>query len=440
MEKLTCKVQNNFRHCAIIISLFLGLNSSVNGFAFQQAATALQDFKVYKGLVLDNNTRNPLGYADITVNASNISIVTNREGKFSLKVPIKLLNETVSFSFLGYETIKIPLSNLKDEGNIIELNMALTELEAISINAPKSASALVKRVLSNTGDNYASERINMVAFYRETIKKGRKNASLAEAVVKVFKQPYSSTRDDAVELVKSRKSTNYSRLDTVAVKLQGGPFSALYSDIVKYPKYIFTEDTFPYYKFSFDPSTNINERQVYVVNFEQLSNIVTPLYSGKLYIDMDTFTLVRGVYHLNVENKDQAIQLFLRKKPPRVNVDPLKASYRVDYKIANGKWYYSYSNIELAFRVKWRRKLFGSTYTLNIEMAVTDWQKALVTKINPKKRLRPSVILSDKASGFSDPEFWGEYNVIEPEKSIQSAIKKIKKELSKIERKRKKKK
>ena len=40
--------------------------------------------------------------------------------------------------------------------------------------------------------------------------------------------------------------------------------------------------------------------------------------------------------------------------------------------------------------------------------------------------------MSDEASGFSDPEFWGEYNVIEPEKPIESAIKKIQKQLEKI--------
>jgi hypothetical protein len=37
--------------------------------------------------------------------------------------------------------------------------------------------------------------------------------------------------------------------------------------------------------------------------------------------------------------------------------------------------------------------------------------------------------LEDEAIGFSDPDFWGEYNIIEPEKSIESAIKKIQRQL-----------
>ena len=52
--------------------------------------------------------------------------------------------------------------------------------------------------------------------------------------------------------------------------------------------------------------------------------------------------------------------------------------------------------------------------------------------VRPKDRLKSSVVISDEASGFSDPEFWGEYNVIEPDKPIESAIRKIKKQLRKL--------
>ena len=41
------------------------------------------------------------------------------------------------------------------------------------------------------------------------------------------------------------------------------------------------------------------------------------------------------------------------------------------------------------------------------------------------QRLSPYVIMSDKIPNAVDLEFWGQYNIIEPEKSIESAIKKI---------------
>ena len=423
MKKGYLKTGHRSLDSLVIIFAFLVFSQNSYALTFQDTS---QTFDEYQGTVISNDTRKPLIFADVSVKSSNISTITNKEGNFTLKVPKSLSSNNVLISYLGYKTKEIPLSELKGNNNTIRLEIITTQLSQININVPKDARSLVKASLTNLGEKYLNEKIAMTAFYRETIKKRNKNASLAEAVVKIYKEPYSTLKNDAVELIKSRKNTNYSRLDTLAVKLQGGPFSALYSDIVKYQDYIFNDELFEYYTFSFGNSTELNNRTVYVVNFKQLPNIVTPLYSGKIYIDAQTFALVSADYTLNVENKDEAVKMFLRKKPRLVKVEPEEASYRVDYKsTSDGKWYYSYSNVELAFRVKWRKKLFGSIYTLNIEMAITDWDKNFTSSINRDNRLRPSIILSDKASGFSDPEFWGEYNIIEPEKSIESAIRKI---------------
>jgi len=417
---------------------FIGFTTEAAACTLVQANTQQESpaFIKYKGRIIDSHTKKPLAFVDLTIKSANISTISNREGKFSIKVAHTLTDQMISVSFLGYEALEVPIKELKLKNNTLSLYPLHTTLSAININVPKSAEALVKASLNGKSANYYDDPALMTAFYRETIKKRRKNASLTEAVVKIFKQPYRSSKNDKVELVKSRKSTDYSRLDTLAVKLQGGPFNTIYSDIVKYPEYVFNENTFPYYDFSFDASTQMDNRQVYVVKFKQHDNVVSPLYSGKLYIDSETFALVSAVYQLNVKSKYETAKLFIRKKPRQVRVEPIEALYRVDYKTKNGKSYYSYSNIQLAFKVKWRKKLFSNTYTLNIEMAITDWKKNLSAQINPEKRLKPSVILSDEASGFSDPIFWGEYNIIEPEKSIESAIKKIAKQLSKIKTKK----
>ena len=270
----------------------------------------------------------------------------------------------------------------------------------------------------------------MTAFYRETIKKRRKNASLSEAVVKIHKQPYNNVKNDHIELIKARKNTDYTKLDTIALKLQGGPFSNLYTDIIKYPEFIFTDEDLPKYNFSFGKSTNINDREVFVIHFKQNRNINIPLYFGKLYIDAETLALTNAVYSLNVSNRELSSQMYVRKKPRRVDVYPTEATYRVNYRTTNGKWHYSYSNISLTFKVNWKGKLFNNTYTLNSEMAITDWREYDYKLAKVRKQLiRPTTILSEKASGFSDPKFWGAYNIIEPEKSIESAIKKIQKQL-----------
>jgi hypothetical protein len=270
----------------------------------------------------------------------------------------------------------------------------------------------------------------MTAFYRETIKKRRRNVSLSEAVVNIYKASYSSPRKDAVTIYKARKSTDYDKLDTLALKLQGGPFNTLFVDIMKYPEFIFTEASMDNYTFSFDRSTRINNKLIYVVNFVQRKEISEPLYMGKLYIDADKKILTSAIFSLNITDKEEASRMFVRRKPWNASVYPTEVAYRVDYREKDGRWYYGYSNVLLEFKINWDKKLFNSVYSLSCEMAVTDWEKYIGPDLPKNKdRLKSNVILSDAAIGFADPDFWGQYNIIEPEKSIESAIKKIQRQL-----------
>ncbi|NAY93154.1 carboxypeptidase-like regulatory domain-containing protein [Muricauda sp. JGD-17] len=397
---------------------------------FQQEATSENDYKQYKGEVVDQSSNKPLVFATLTVEGTNITTITNTEGSFLLKVPKNMTEGNVVVSFLGYQSKNVPLAQLKPAKNTITLLVSVMQLSEVNINAPKDAAALVRETLARKGDNYFDDPTLMTAFYRETIKKRRKNVSLSEAVVNIYKSPYSSVRQDAVELYKARKSTDYSKLDTVALKLQGGPFNTLYVDIMKYPEYIFSDGSIANYKFTFDRSTRINDRLIFVIKFDQLETINEPLYKGELFIDVENRTLTSAIYTLNITDKVKAAKLFVRRKPAKVDVWPTEVAYRVDYREKNGKWYYGYSNVFLEFKVDWEDKLFNSVYSMTAEMAVTDWEKNVTGNLpKNRERLKKSIILSDEAIGFSDPDFWGEYNIIEPEKSIESAIKKIQRQL-----------
>lgn len=390
------------------------------------------DYSQYSGLVVDNQTGEPLVFASLSIMDSNISTITNTDGEFLIKVPNSLLkNAKLIVSTLGYQTKILPISDLKNEKNKIRLDTSVIKLTEVVFNVPKDAKSLVQSMLKLKKTNYSDKQVLMTAFYRETIKKRRKNASLAEAIVTVFKQPYTASGRDKVKLFKVRKSTDYSRLDTVALKLQGGPFNALYVDLLKYPNAIFDEDTFSSYKFSFAPSTTIDDRGVYVVKFIAKESITEPMYFGRLFIDAKTRALTSAIYNLDVTDEKAVSDLFVKRKPKNIYVYPTAVAYRIDYREKDGLWYYNYSNAQLTFKIDRKKKLFNSTYSISSEMAVTDW-KLNTEKQKPtfKESMRKSIIISDEASGFSDPEFWGAYNVIEPEKSIETAIKKIRRQLT----------
>ncbi len=325
------------------------------------------------------------------------------------------------------------MSDFKHEKTIIKLETRIEKLKEISIIF-KDANSLIEEVLRRKSKNYFSENTIMTAFYRETIKKRRTYVSLSEAVVKIYKQPYASVKKDVVVLIKARKSVNYKKMDTLVLKLQGGPFNTLFLDVMKYPNLIFSEDILDHYNFTFEQSTKIDNRPIYVIRFKQKPFIREPLYYGKLYIDAQSLALTSASYKLNLSNKEKASRLFIVKKPRKADVFPIEATYHVDYRVKDGKWFYGYSRIQLGFKVDWHKKLFNSVYYTTMEMVITDWEKNTLKKtVRGKDRLKKTMIMEHEASGFSDPAFWGEFNVIEPEKPIESAIKKIKKQLKRTQ-------
>lgn len=407
--------------------IYLGLM-----FILQSPSFAQNTYSEYKGKVVDAINNRALEYVSLNVLETNISTVTNSEGEFLLKVPQAYKDSKIVVALLGYTKKVINLADLSENISVIKLEEAYTELKEVNVSAFKDADKLVRKVFTEKSKTIQNQSVYMTAFYRETIKRRNRNVSLTEAVVNIIKQPYTSANRDAVKLGKARKSTDYKRLDTVSLKLQGGPFSTLYLDIMKYPEYIFTEESFDTYRFSFDAPTTVNNRNVYVVDFKPRNKTLDLSYFGKLYIDVETLVLVSASYLLDVSNKGKSRNLLVKRKPRDIVVYPLEAKYKVDYKQNRGKWYYSYSNLSLKFKVNKKREIFNKVYTLSSEMAVTDWElNADDIKIKNKDKLRPTVIITDAISGFSDPDFWGEYNLIEPDKSIESAIEKIRKNIKK---------
>ncbi|MCK5678201.1 MAG: carboxypeptidase-like regulatory domain-containing protein [Flavobacteriaceae bacterium] len=389
------------------------------------------EYVTYKGLVIDINSRKSLEFATLTVNETNISTITNSDGKFLLKVPKDLTDKSVTVSYLGYHNKVILLTKLSTENTTIKLVASIEKLPEISIIS-KDPDFIVRKVMENKRKNYFQDPVIMKAFYRESIKKRRTYASLSEAVVEIYKQPYQSKGYDYVKLNRARKSTDYRKIDTLVIKLQGGPYNNINIDLIKNRDMFFNEDIFEKYKFTFEKVISINNRMAYVINFNPYKYIDEPLYFGKLYIDVNTYALSKAIFSLNLENPKKASKYFVKKKPAKADVTPTIASYRVDYRVKDGKWYFGYSRIELTFKINWKKKLFNSLYNITIEMAVTDWKlNADKDSLKNREKLKTNVILNDKASGFSNPEFWGEYNVIEPDKSIENAIKKIQRQLNK---------
>ncbi len=392
------------------------------------------DFIEFNGKVINSENKEPLIFANIGLVESNISTISNSNGDFIIKIPKNHPNRKIKISFIGFKTKIVNLKSYKISKKPISLDVYVSPLSETVVSVPKDVDELVRQTLANSGQNYLLKHNLMTAFYRETIKKRRRNVSLSEAVINIYKSPYKKyQKREGIKVLKIRKDTDYIKLDTVAMKLAGGPYNTLFQDIIKYPDNFIPLFYFSNYNFWIHRTSEINNVPVFVVRFKQKDDVDEPLFFGEMYIDGNNKILLSANYSLNVNDREKSSRLFVQKKPRNANVWPLNANFRVDYAERGGKWYYSYSNLTLDFKVNWDKKIFNTIYSLSSEMVVTDWtENENFDSLKKKEFLKPSVILTDSKMGFSDIDFWGINNIIEPENSIQNAIKKIQRKLKRL--------
>lgn len=408
----------------LFLLLFSGSSTSL---LFSQNASYIE----FKGQVTDATSGKPIPEVHLSVENTNISSLANNNGVFSLKIPEELENAVVRFFKINYDPKSIQLSLLDKDNIEITLTpntLKVQELEEVEIYRGIDPRSIVESSLKKK----APISGKLAAFYREKIDRGRNNVMLGEAVLQVDQKKSIQGKIGEISIYKSRKRTDYKRLDTLAVKLRGGPYSAgLYLDLATYPELLFQHSNLDAFKFNFEEPTAIDNRYIYVIHFEQVDK-ESPWYYGDIYIDAKSHALVKVNFSLNVDDKKTAARMLIAQKPRRSKVTPLEVNYQAEYIEKNGQWYYNYGQFFIDLRVNWKGKLFNSRYAVQTEMAITDRSTEAFFPKEKLTRIKPSVIMIDDISGFEDPEFWGANNTIHPDKKLEEVMEgildKIKKE------------
>lgn len=412
---------------AVLIILGISVQAASAGSIGNKAKQDPQSYITIKGKVVDNETNLPLVFAGVTVKESNVATVTNLDGEFSIKLPVPVTAKNLEISFVGFKNQTIALSTLKGDGTVnrIALVAATIPIQEIVIK-PLYPEEIMEKAINLMSKNYPAIPNLMTSFYRETIKKNKTYVSIGEAVVEIFKSPYNnSMRYDGARIYKGRKNTDTGKMDTVLFKLQGGPLTSLELDLIKNPESVLTTESMEQFDYALTNIVEIDNKRNYVIEFKQKPSVETPMFLGKFYIDVETYAISEIEFGFDLSNKEEATSMFIRKKPLGMDVIPTAANYLVKYREQDGKWYFAYSRAEVRFKVDWKKKLLNTNYTTMSEIAITDRTEEEVIKFANKDKIKYSDIFSDEVSAFADPEYWGDYNVIEPDQSIESAIKRL---------------
>ena len=378
---------------------------------------------IVSGTVIDDKTGQVLRQASVA--AGRVSVVTNEDGVFTLKLDGKA--KTVSVSHLGYKTRRIQIGNQEagDQNLTIRLVPTSIQLREVIVRN-EDPRRLVDIAIDKIPDNYSRVPELLKGFYRETAMKRRHYIYVAEGVEDLYKTPYNrGTARDRVAIVKGRRLLSQKQGDTLGVKVAGGPVQAVVMDLVKNREFLLNKEDLDAYRFSMAPLEFINDRQQFVVLMEPYFVTDHALFFGKLYIDAERLAFTRIELDLDMRDKDKATQTMLVRKPFGVRFKPRELSTVVDYRYEEGVTRISYLRNTFRFNCDWKRKLFSTSFTATCEMAVTDSRSDQVQPIASRNSFDSHDAYYDKVEYFLDPDYWSNYNIIEPSESLDKAIKRL---------------
>ncbi|MBP5504609.1 MAG: carboxypeptidase-like regulatory domain-containing protein [Bacteroidales bacterium] len=400
--------------CAILLSCF----------SLQAQQDTLHMAFSVQGKVIDADSGRPVESVLVSVPGATVATVTNADGRFVIKSARQF--GKVHFSHIGYNTVVCDVT----EGTPLTVRMiplALTLEEAVIVSGDPLdiINAAIKKIPANYGIKPTLSK----CFYRETVRKRTRYTYISEAVARMYKNGYDEgVWRDRVALEKSRVLISQRVSDTLSVKVQGGPAQAQYLDIVKNHEMLLNRETLEQYKFEMGSPTYINGRLQFVIKFSPSGTITeNALYYGTMYIDRERLFFTRIEMSMDMSDPLKATRQIVVKKPFSLRFHPKEMSILVNYGFDGEMAQMTYFRSTFRFNCDWKKKLFATSYTAVNELVVTDRLQP-VTQIPKDKVFRTSDILSEKAAEFMDPDFWKDYNIIEPTESLEHAVSRLRKQ------------
>jgi hypothetical protein len=379
-----------------------------------------------KGRILDKINKDPLPFASISIKGQSLGSVSNQDGEFILKIPGSMKNDELCVACLGYTNLCLPLTELVNTTKVFLLERSYIPIQEVIIRKT-DARELIRKALKNMEKNYSNRPVYLTGFYRESINKGSKYMFYSEAVMQIYKSSYNEEYDgDMAKILKSRKMQDLSMEDTVIVKLKSGLQGSLALDIVKNQGEFITEKNFNSYKYIMSDIVSIDNRSVYLIEFEPQEYAEDAMYEGKLYIDIQNLAIIGCSFHVNKNRISKNQGIFIAKKHKGIKLKISDINYDVSYRLIGDKYYLNYTSGNINMRVRKKSKIFYSDFDISFEIAINDMDTINVERYKRKDAARLETIFFDEIYNY-DEEFWEHYNFIMPDKPLRETIQKDKK-------------
>ena len=382
------------------------------------------DYIVVNGVVKEQGTNKKLGYVNVRYLEQNVSTITNEDGAFTIKIKNPGEKGNIEFTCLGYNRVLVSVQRATIKDIVIYLVPGTIVLNPVTIYSG-DPETIVQQAVRKIKDNYNPETALFSGFYRETIKKRNNYVNISEAVIDIYKTPYTKgVNADRMYVEKGRQLADYNRLDTVLVKFEGGPWISIQLDVVKNNDFFLTNLDVYLYSYTLQQSIVLDDRPHFTISFTPVRVSRDAPFYGTMYIDQESLTFSRVEFYLSMQDKSMVTDIILKKKPATMRFTPEEVSYLCVYKQLNGKSYLYYTRNEMQFKCDWKRRLFSTKYTIVSEAVITGIKQVAELPAG-KPAFKKNQAFSDKVQNFYDKNFWEDYTIIDPSESLESAVKKL---------------
>jgi len=122
--------------------------------------------KIITGEIKDSENKTLLQYVNIGIANKGVGTVSNSNGFFSLKLNEKIKeNDTVTFSYIGYKTKKIVLTELNVSINIVELEPEINNLNEIVVKFVKPK----PKKFGRSSKGFGLMHFNFYSYYEKNV-------------------------------------------------------------------------------------------------------------------------------------------------------------------------------------------------------------------------------------------------------------------------------
>jgi len=349
------------------------------------------------GTIIDQNSQ-PIPYAHIRIENTNIGTISNEIGIFKLVVDSFENDNSLIVSFIGYKTKIVPVINRSQTIMLTEDVAQLNEVVIVARdNATDYAQELIKKARNAIPKNYPVTSEKHTGFFREKTfwKNDKEPIYIAEAVVESIKGSYTKkTKNGDVKLVEFRKYESEA-LDSLDTRVYGGSHHIHRFDIVA-RRDAFLSKT-EKYQYQITDTLRQNGKDIIRITVNEENG-----NSANIYIENESFAIVKAEIKLITDFGRLGDREFY--------------NFSVTYKQnEDGLWRFSNSYYNTAFTKQGQLLNLTSEYvTTNITADYDD--------IPYLERLQFSEILLDETTAYN-PDFWNNYTIIAPSEISESLFK-----------------